>query len=130
MSLSAGGVVSDLAEVVPIVGNTPIASLTTSWLTLNLLKVIALTLTGCLELSFPGIAMEKAELEERLFIWTVTACLPLAYGMMLTLKLHQETRKEKKKKLDFDVVIPKPMDFVVWIQGYDYHCDDIFLVQR
>ncbi|KAH0506607.1 Deleted in malignant brain tumors 1 protein [Microtus ochrogaster] len=65
---SAVGVASDLAEVAPVVGNTLIASLTTSWLTLNLPKVIAYNLTGCLELSFPGIAKEKAGLEERLFI--------------------------------------------------------------
>lgn len=66
-----------------------------------------MTLSGCLELSFPGIAMEKTELEERLFIWTGTAFLPLACRMILTLKLHQGTRKEKTNKLDFEIFKPK-----------------------
>lgn len=132
LSLSAVGVASDLAEVAPVVGNTLIASLTTSWLTLNLPKVVAYTLTGCLELSFSGIAMEKAELEERLFIWTVTIRLHSASGMILALKLHQGTRKEKKKQRNFILthLNPKPMYFVVWFQGYDYHCNNTFLVQR
>lgn len=110
MSLSAVGVASDLAEVAPVVGNTLIVSLVTSWLTLNLPKVVAYTLTGCLELSFPGIAMEKAELEERLFIWTITKHLLLVYGMIFNFEIAPRDKK-RKKKLDFDIFKPKTYGF-------------------
>lgn len=38
--------------------------------------------------------------------------------------------KKRKKNLILTYLNPKPMDFMVWFQGYDYHCNNTLLVQR